>query len=300
MKDIFEPVNLTVSDSFIDNLFIEKTNELKNIHKKFHYESGTFLILQSEKKKNKKALAYITIDELKLIDPKLAYGSIIPKDSKQLMFAAAMQEIDFSVIVCFGAAGTGKTTLAIAKAIQDYFTHKKKIYLTKPTHMVQSHTNQVFGPVPGDVDEKYTPYIKSFEIVLKKILGNESKHYLDMMKKRKDLEFVPVEYTRGCTYENCTFIIDEVQNMTWHELKTTMSRIGENSQLLLLGDLNQIDADFGLKDSGIYQLITSQTFDESDITSTIKLTKQYRGPIPDLVYHVDKEQKGTHELSNEF
>lgn len=299
MKDISDPIKLFASDEFIDNLFIEKTKDLKLIHERFHYESGTFLILQSEKTKNKKALAYLTLDKLKLIDPKLSFSSITPKDSRQLMFSAAIEENDFSVVVCFGAAGTGKTTLAVAKAIKDYFGSRKKIYLTKPTHMVQSHTNQVFGPVPGDVDEKYTPYIKSFEIVLKKILGNEGKHYLDMMKKKKDLEFVPVEYTRGCTYENCTFIIDEVQNMTWHELKTTMSRIGENSTLMLLGDLNQIDADFGLKDSGIYQLITSQTFEESDITCSIKLTKQYRGPIPDLVYNVDKEQKGTH-VSNEF
>lgn len=300
MKDISDPIKLFASDEFIDNLFIEKTKDLNLIHERFHYESGTFLILQSEKVKNKKALAYLTLDQLKLVDPKLSFSSIVPKDSKQLFFCAAMEETDFTVIVCFGAAGTGKTTLAVAKAVKDYFSFKKKIYLTKPTHMVQSHTNQVFGPVPGDVDEKYTPYIKSFEIVLKKILGNEGTHYLDMMKKKKHLEFVPVEYTRGCTYENCTFIIDEVQNMTWHELKTTMSRIGEDSTLILLGDLNQIDADFGLQDSGIYQLITSQTFEESDITCSIKLTKQYRGPIPDLVYNIDKEQKGTHELSNEF
>jgi phosphate starvation-inducible PhoH-like protein len=195
------------------------------------------------------------------------------------------------LIAALGAAGTGKTSVAIAKALQSYFVEKKKIYLSKPTVMVQSHENNVFGPVPGDINEKYAPYLGSFEIVLNKVLGENSKHYLEMMFKNKQAEFIPVEFTRGCTFENCTFILDEVQNLSWHELKTVLSRIGENSTIILCGDPDQIDTGLTYEQTGLYKLISSNTFLKSDFTSQIVLTKQYRGKIPDLIYNIDKENK---------
>lgn len=219
-----------------------------------------------------------------------------PKDKKQLVYYNTLRG-RFDLVVALGPAGTGKTTLAIAKAIDSYFREKKTIYLTKPTHMVQSHHGQAFGPVPGDVDEKYAPYINSFEIVLKKVLGDAASHYLQMMKDKDHLNFMPVEFTRGCTFEDCTFIIDEVQNLTWHELKTVLSRIGENAQIIMCGDPYQIDAQFTQEQSGIHNLLISDSFATSDFTSYISLTKQYRGKIPSLVYEIDKEKD---DLLNKF
>ena len=106
--------------------------------------------------------------------------------------------------------------------------------------------------------------------------------YLQRCFRKKHVEFVPVEFTRGCTFEDCTFIIDEVQNLTWHELKTVMSRIGDNSQIILCGDPDQIDSGFDYEDSGLYKLLSSTSFSLSDFTTHIHLTKQYRGKIPDL------------------
>lgn len=232
----------------------------------------------------------------KILNAKNDLGSFSPKDSKQLVYHNVLRE-SFDLVVAMGPAGTGKTTLAISKAIDAYFKEKKSIYLTKPTHMVQSSHGQAFGPVPGDIDEKYAPYINSFEIVLKKILGDTASHYLQMMKEKNHLNFMPVEFTRGCTFDNCTFIIDEVQNLTWHELKTVLSRIGENAQIIMCGDPYQIDAQFTHEQSGIHHLLMSQSFARSDFTSYISLTKQYRGKIPSLVYEIDKEKD---DLLNKF
>ena len=105
--------------------------------------------------------------------------------------------------------------------------------------------------------------------------------------------FFHSSFTRGCTFEDCTFILDEVQNLSWHELKTVLSRIGENSKIILCGDPDQIDANFEYSQSGLYKLVKSNTFLKSKFTTQIELTKQYRGRIPDLIYHIDKEYKET-------
>lgn len=254
---------------------------------------GEFLTLVSECDENSKAFVYSNGDYLKLLDTykNKTLSGFQPKDIKQLYYFNLLEDENFMLIAAFGAAGTGKTTVAIAKALDDYMNHNKKIYLSKPTVMVQSHENNVFGPVPGDINEKYAPYLGSFEIVLNKVLGANAKHYLEMMMKNKHIEFIPVEFTRGCTFENCTFILDEVQNLSWHELKTVLSRIGENSKIILCGDPDQIDANFTYEQSGLYKLVSSKSFLKSKFTTQIELTKQYRGKIPDLIYHIDKESK---------
>ena len=279
----------------LHNVFFTKRQmedfySLKVASNDLDFNSGDF-ILAKEEHSSSTALGLVLRNQVILCDTykNKTVASFSPKDLMQSCYFNILENQNFILTVALGAAGTGKTTIAIAKAVDDYLSHQKKIYLCKPTVMVQSHENNVFGPVPGDIKEKYAPYLGSFEIVLNKVLGNSSKHYLDMMFKNKHVEFMPVEFTRGCTFENCTFILDEVQNLTWHELKTVLSRIGQGSQIILCGDPNQIDANFDYKDSGLCKLITSKTFQKSNFTSSVFLQKQYRGKIPDLIYNIDKE-----------
>lgn len=279
----------------LHNVFFTKKQmedfySLKSVSNILGFDSGDF-ILAKEELSNSTALGLVLQDKILLCDTykNKTFSSFSPKDLMQTCYFNILENQNFILNVALGAAGTGKTTIAIAKAITDYLSDQKKIYLCKPTVMVQSHENNVFGPVPGDIKEKYAPYLGSFEIVLNKVLGSSSKHYLDIMFKNKHVEFMPVEFTRGCTFENCTFILDEVQNLTWHELKTVLSRIGQNSQIILCGDPHQIDANFDYKDSGLCKLITSKTFRKSNFTSSVFLQKQYRGKIPDLIYNIDKE-----------
>jgi PhoH-like ATPase len=287
-----KPQSLVARQKVLDALYKNKVIPLNDISH-LSINPGEFLLLVSENDANIKTYVYSNGAQLKLLNTfkSKTISGFQPKDLKQLYYFNMLEEESFNLIVAFGAAGTGKTTVAIAKALEDYMTQKKKIYLCKPTVMVQSHENNVFGPVPGDINEKYAPYLGSFEIVLNKVLGTSSKHYLEMMRKNKHLEFMPVEFTRGCTFENCTFILDEVQNLSWHELKTVLSRIGENSKIILCGDPNQIDTGFSYEQSGLFKLVTSTAFLYSNFTTQIELTKQYRGKIPDLIYRIDKENK---------
>ena len=252
-------------------------------------KNGDFCFVTNSQ--GKKAVVISLNGKTKIIDSfkNKSINGFAPKDLRQVIYCNLLEESSVSILAALGAAGTGKTTLALAKAIADYFSSKKKVYLCKPTHLVSSHENQVFGPVPGDMQEKYAPYIGSFEIILNKILGSSGRDYLQAMLEKKHIEFMPVEFTRGCTFENCTFILDEVQNLTWHELKTVLSRIGDDSKIILCGDPNQIDANFKYEESGLYTLLNSDPFQNSRFTSKINLTKQYRGRIPDLIYNIDKD-----------
>ena len=211
-------------------------------------------------------------------------SSVTPRDSKQSAFVNSLHNPEVLLSVAVGAAGTGKTTLAMAHAAQRHL-EGKRICLTKPTTTVGK--GKAFGPVPGDIGEKYAPYLASYEIVLKKVLGD--KHYVERMKETAQLEYLPIEMVRGCTFENCTFIIDEAQNLTWHELNTVISRMGEGTELIILGDLNQIDTRSTRYNTGLYQFVSSQAFKRSAITSGIELTTQYRSPITQLVADVDTE-----------
>jgi len=273
--------------SFIDSFYKEKS-----INNTYDFNPGALVyIADVDLSSSSSALGIATKSKILLCNSfkEKSLSGFLPKDLNQVFYFNLLDKEQFLLTVCLGAAGTGKTSIAIAKSLQDYFDKKRKVYLCKPTIMVQSHENNVFGPVPGDINEKYAPYIGSFEIVLNKVLGQNSKHYLDMMFKNKHVEFMPVEFTRGCTFENCTFILDEVQNLSWHELKTVLSRVGENSSIILCGDPDQIDAKFKYQESGLYKLINSNSFKKSDFTSSVLLTKQYRGKVPDLIYHIDKE-----------
>jgi PhoH-like ATPase len=274
---------------FIDSLYKTKSCRIEEVN--LSISPGQFVQLYDISNPKNKTLIYSDGNIIKIADTwkGKSLNGFEPKDCRQLAYFNQLEEEAFLITVATGAAGTGKTSVAMAKALSDYFKKKRKVILCKPTAMVQSGINNAFGPVPGDLNEKYAPYISSFEIILKKILGKGSDAYLQTMLQKKDVEFVPVEFTRGCTFEDCTFILDEVQNLTWHELKTVMSRIGDNSQIILCGDPDQIDSGFDYEDSGLCKLISSNTFSSSNFTTHIHLTKQYRGKIPDLIYHIDKE-----------
>ena len=211
-----------------------------------------------------------------------------PKDARQAAFLHGLDKTEARLIVCLGAAGTGKTSLAMSYALHESLHSSKKIVLSKAA--VPVGRSRAFGPVPGDVNQKYAPYLSSYQIVIKKILGPKSKDYIKMMFEKGAILYQPLEFVRGNTYENCTFIMDEVQNLSWHELKTVISRIGEGAKIILLGDIYQSDTHFRAPDeSGIKKLLSSRSFVNSQHTFDIELKKQYRGPLADLIYKIDNE-----------
>jgi len=287
MNELSRLLELELSKEIIDKIYLEKCIDYDGID---DISINSYILLKNATDTKHTALCKkIADNSLQLIDPNkhLSFNGVNPKDVKQVCFLDSLASEEIKISVCLGAAGTGKTTLALSYALDQLFNHEKKIYMCKSTALIGR--GRAFGPVPGDVRDKYAPFISSYEMVLKSILGDKSTAYTSILEEKNSLEYLPLEYVRGCTFENCTFILDEIQNLTWHELKSTASRIGQNSKLILLGDLEQIDTNQSNRDTGIYKMIASNIFKKSEITSCMQLTQQYRGPVPLLISNIDKE-----------
>lgn len=285
-----EVPSLIVADRDIDTLY-EKgyLGQVLDTLEKNPIWPNQYFVVRSEINPKKSALVRWDGETFRSLQGRKSQSleGITPKDSKQAAFQDSLLQEGILLSVGLGAAGTGKTTIAMSYALHRFITEGKSIVLTKAATFVGSA--KAFGPVPGDVQEKYAPFLASYTIVLEKILGNRAGHFLQKMQDKGHLKFLPIEYVRGCTFEDCTFIIDEAQNLTWHETNSVVSRIGEGSKAILLGDLNQIDTRESKETSGLSQLCGSTAFLSSEITSVVTLKTQYRSKIAELVINVDEE-----------
>jgi phosphate starvation-inducible PhoH-like protein len=148
------------------------------------------------------------------------------------------------IIFGIGSAGTGKTYIAASYAASELF-HKRvdKIILTRPN----VETGRGMGFLPGELDEKYAPYLQPFDQVFTRALG---KGFYEYALKVKDIDPKPLGFMRGASFENCIILVDEAQNLTKTEFKMLLSRIGKNCKVILSGDPKQTDIpDSGLLDA---------------------------------------------------
>lgn len=149
------------------------------------------------------------------------------------------------IIFGIGSAGTGKTFVAASYAAGELFHRRiQKIILTRPN----IETGRGLGYLPGELEEKYAPYLDPFDNVFQRTLG---KGFYEYALKREDIQPKPLGFMRGATFDNCIVLVDEVQNMTKTEFKMLLSRVGKNCKIILSGDPEQTD----IKDSGVLDAI---------------------------------------------
>lgn len=176
-----------------------------------------------------------------------ARGKIIrPKTLGQKKYVDAIRK--YSVVFGVGPAGTGKTYLAVALAV--YALKNKeidKIILTRPA----VEAGEKLGFLPGDLNEKVDPYLRPLFDALQEMMGQES--YLRHIE-RGSIEIAPLAYMRGRTLSNSFIILDEAQNTTREQMKMFLTRMGENSRIVVTGDVTQIDLPKNIK-SGMVDAI---------------------------------------------
>ena len=167
------------------------------------------------------------------------------KNEKQKAFYKMMDE--YKITFCSGLAGCGKTHIALFKALEMLKDNKstiERIYLVKPNVEV----GEKLGYLPGDIEEKLYMYMLSFYDIIEQLIGEENTQYLKAQNYIKNL---PYQFVRGRTLNNAFVIIDECQNLSQHEIKTILTRIGSTSKYVLLGDTGQMDKTFGKDKSGL-------------------------------------------------
>ena len=159
--------------------------------------------------------------------------SLTAKTQNQKNYILSIIEND--ITFCFGPSGTGKSFVAAGIAAQHLNRQKtSQIIVTRP--LVCAGKN--LGAVPGEIEDKVKPYLKPMEENLKFFLGNKK------FKKLMDqdiIKFEPLELMRGASFHNSYMILDEAQNCTLDQIKMFITRIGENSKVIINGDVKQTD-----------------------------------------------------------
>ena len=248
-----------LSEQFIINRTIEKKDIISSVNK--------FMI--DEKINSEKNIEYII---------KTPKKSVIPRSEKQKSYVYALKESE--IVISTGPAGTGKTFLAVAVALTMLLEKKiERIILSRPA----VEAGERLGFLPGDMRDKVDPYLRPLYDSLYDLLDFEK-----IQKKIEvgDIEIAPLAFMRGRTLKNSFAILDEAQNTTDTQIKMFLTRIGENSKIVINGDPSQIDLPnkslSGLNRSkkliGHLKEISVVDFDHSDVVRhplVSKIVKAY-------------------------
>jgi len=232
-----------INSEHIDELFKKNFIERKKILKRKKFPANNYFILKSEKNS---VLGYYNPgeDSVDKVDKQLVYG-IKPKNAEQTFALHAMLNPEIRLVSINGVAGTGKTLLALASALEQR-RNFKQIYLARP---IVPLSNKDIGYLPGDIKSKLNPYMEPLWDNLKfiqhqfKESDKEFTRITDMVNQEK-LMITPLAYIRGRSLSNIFFIVDEAQNLTPHEVKTIITRAGENTKIVFTGDIYQIDTPY--------------------------------------------------------
>ena len=257
-NEIVKNAILFLANQFINNGSIESKDIVSSVDK--------FMI--SEKVKNKNVTDII----------KTPKKSIIPRSEKQKGYVRALRQSD--IIISAGPAGTGKTFLAVAVGLTMLLEKKiERIILSRPA----VEAGERLGFLPGDMKEKVDPYLRPLYDSLYDLFDFEK---IQRMIEIGDIEIAPLAFMRGRTLKNSFAILDEAQNATDTQIKMFLTRIGENSKIVVNGDPSQID----LPNKGMSGLVRSKQllghlneiavvdFDHSDVVRhplVSKIVKAY-------------------------
>ncbi|MFH1282237.1 MAG: PhoH family protein [bacterium] len=158
---------------------------------------------------------------------------VFPRTSQQANYVNLMKKLD--MVIAIGPAGTGKTYLAAVSSLVDLKRGRiSKIVLTRPV----VEAGEKLGFLPGDFYEKVNPYLKPLYDAYYNMLGPDK---FRLFRDNETIEIVPLAYMRGRTFDNSYIILDEAQNTTPEQMKMFLTRMGNNSKMVITGDITQID-----------------------------------------------------------
>ncbi|MFM8347894.1 MAG: PhoH family protein, partial [Bacteroidota bacterium] len=227
----------------IDLLYDKGCCPPDELFKKFDPIKNHFYILRSGKKS---VLAFYNSATglIEQVEKRSVYG-IKPRNVEQAFAIHAVLKPEISLVSMQGVAGTGKTLVALAAALEQK-REFKQIYLARP---IVPLSNKDIGYLPGDIKSKLNPYMEPLWDNLKFIqhqYSESDKEYAKIteMVNNEKLVITPLAYIRGRSLSNICFIVDEAQNLTPHEVKTIITRAGENTKIIFTGDIYQIDTPY--------------------------------------------------------
>ncbi len=269
-----EVINRLYTQGFVEVADVMKTKPIANQYFSLTCESVT-------------ALAYFNAQSGKIERvAKEVAASIRARNAEQTFALHAIMNPDVLLVTIAGSAGTGKTLLALAGALEQRRDFRQ-IFLARP---IVPLSNKDIGYLPGDIKSKINPYMQplwdnlSF---IKNQYGEKDKEYkkIEELVEQEKLHIVPLAYIRGRSLSNIIFIVDEAQNLTPHEVKTIITRAGENTKIIFTGDIFQIDTPFlDAQSNGLSYLI--DRIKDNPMYAHVTLEKGERSELASLASHL--------------
>jgi len=275
-RTIIEDVDANMINLLYEKGYCPPAEILGNVQQ----EKNHFYILKSGKKS---VLAYYNpLNEMvEQVEKRSVYG-VKPRNAEQTFAIHAVLKPEIKLVSLQGVAGTGKTLLALAAALEQK-REFKQIYLARP---IVPLSNKDIGYLPGDIKSKLNPYMEPLWDNLKFIQNQYSetdKEYskITEMVNQEKLVITPLAYIRGRSLSNICFIVDEAQNLTPHEVKTIITRAGENTKFIFTGDIHQIDTPYlDSQSNGLSYLI--DRLKNHELYAHITLEKGERSELANL------------------
>jgi PhoH-like ATPase len=269
-----------VSADVINDLYKVNTVDRKKVLNRKKTTCNNYFILKSDKNS---ILAYENpiAKTVEKVEKRSVYG-IKPKNAEQTFAIHALLNPEVRLVTVNGVAGTGKTLIALAAALEQRRNYKQ-LFLARP---IVPLSNKDIGYLPGDIKSKLNPYMEPLWDNLK-FIQNQFKETdkdfirISEMVNQEKLLIQPLAYIRGRSLSNIFFIVDEAQNLTPHEVKTIITRAGENTKIVFTGDIYQIDTPYlDSQSNGLSYLI--DRLQNHELYSHVTLEKGERSELANL------------------
>ena len=238
-ENIFEGCTTVLVDDQVIDRFYEKQSVYLGDKGLF---PNQYVMMVSSSNAKKTALGRFVSDlspVKQLLKSQKIWG-IKPRNKEQQFLMDALMDPAVQIVTAIGKAGSGKTICAIAAGLEQTIDETKSQYSRVIVSRPVQPLGKDIGFLPGSLEEKMSPWLMPIQDNLQFLMGND-KLTLDIYRQKGTIEIEALTYIRGRSISNAFIIIDEAQNLTTHELKTIITRVGEGTKIVLTGDVEQID-----------------------------------------------------------
>ena len=264
-----------VDDQIIDRFYEKQSVYLEDVN----LQPNQYVMMVSSANEKKTALGKFINSSMPL--EQLLKGAKIwgikPRNKEQQFLMDALMDPKIQIVTAIGKAGSGKTICAIAAALEQTIDERNQTYSRVIVSRPVQPLGKDIGFLPGTMEEKMSPWLMPIQDNLQFLMGND-KVTLDIYMQKGTIEIEALTYIRGRSISNAFIIIDEAQNLTTHELKTIITRVGEGTKIVLTGDVEQIDNVYiDATSNGLTHAV--EKFKKFELASHVTLNKGERSKV---------------------